>query len=334
MTRMLRRRYVLIAILCFAFLWQLLSKTTLTLPEFFRDTVTLSLGVLYEAFPFVILGTILSSIVQLYIPSSWLIRILPKQRFFRRATLSLSGSVLPVCECGNVPLARGLMMKGIAPQDALTFILAAPIINPVTALTTHQAFLHQPLLLPLRLGGAFIIANLIGWLFDTPTKKPITNDTFTHACKHSNLSNANTPKRKKTRLYDHISRFSQMFQNELLTLLPALIGGSLLAGIVQTTFPRTWLTSIATQPVLAIGVMILLAFVVSICANVDAFFALSLSSIFPMSAILAFLVFGPMIDLKMLALLKTTYTKKVLIQVSAIVFLCSYLIGLGAHYVL
>lgn len=299
------------------------------LPNILQDTLTLSLGVLYEALPFVFMGILISILIQTYLPQNTLLRILPKKPVLKRAVLSMSGTIMPVCECGNVPLARGLMIKGLRPQDVMTFLLAAPIINPITILTTTQAFSNDTSIVIIRVVAAFIIANGIGWLLHNVSKNELITDNFEAIChepSHKKL-------RKGLKKRHHIYILSEKFKEETEALLPSLVAGSVLAGVIQTIIPRSFLTSISTEPVLAILVMIVLAFVVSICANVDAFFALSLTGIFPMSAIIAFLVFGPMIDIKMLSLLKTTYTKKALATTTLFVFLGSFITGLAVHYV-
>jgi uncharacterized membrane protein YraQ (UPF0718 family) len=296
------------------------------IPLKLQDTVTLSLGILYEALPFVFLGIFLSVLIQRYVKSSLLLKYSPKNGFLRRAYLSIFGVFLPVCECGNVPLARGLISKGLRPPDVMTFLLAAPIINPVTIFTTVQAFPGASTVV-IRVLAAFFIANLIGWLFST-SKQTLTTPAFDAYCE-------DIPKRtnrRHTSVKNQLVNFSIDFRHEIESLLPSLIAGSLVAGLIQTMIPRSILISVSSEPVLAIVAMMVLAFVVSICANVDAFFALSLSSIFPMSAILAFLVFGPMVDIKMLALLKTTFTRQTLATMTLCVALCTLTLGLVVHY--
>jgi uncharacterized membrane protein YraQ (UPF0718 family) len=296
------------------------------LPLKVQDTLTLSFGVLYEALPFVFLGIILSVLIQRYVKSSFFLKLAPRNGFLRRAYLSVFGVFLPVCECGNVPLARGLMSKGLKPPDVMTFLLAAPIINPVTIFTTMQAF-PGATTVSIRVVGAFIIANVIGWLFTT-VKKPLTTPDFEAYCE-------DIPKRtnrRKMPFRTQLLNVSHDIRHESENLIPSLIAGSLVAGLIQTVIPRSILLSVSSEPVIAIAVMLLLAFVVSICANVDAFFALSLSAIFPMSAIIAFLVFGPMVDIKMLALLRTTFNKQTLATMTLLVALCTFTLGLVVHY--
>jgi uncharacterized membrane protein YraQ (UPF0718 family) len=302
---------------------------SLNLPDQLQDTITLALGILYEAIPFVFLGVCISILVQQYVSQDKLIKILPKKSWLRRPLLSVCGTFLPVCECGNVPLARGLMAKGLRPAEVMTFLFAAPIINPVTIYTTTQAFPADPSIVILRIIAAFIIANLIGTIFAKHTDKDLLTDTFQNYC-----SSHGVIEKKSAKFDEKIRHFAKSFVEEVSLLMPALLGGSIVAGIIQTTLPRNILQTISNEPVLAILALILLAFIISICANVDAFFALSLSTIFPASAIVAFLVFGPMIDIKMLALLKTTFKTNVLVYVSVFVFMSSLLTGLVVQYAL
>jgi len=306
------------------------SYTNISLPDKLQDTITLMLGIVYEALPFVIFGVLLSVFIGRYVGESVVHRVLPKKGWLRRPVLSLVGLFLPVCECGNIPLARGLIQKGLKPGEVLTFLFAAPIINPITIYTTSQAFSAEPEIVVIRVAAAFIIANFVGILFSRSRQKEMLTDDFHKSCElHAHLKTSN-----HSTLQKEINIIAKNFSEELLKLMPALVGGSLLAGLIQTMIPRTLLLSVTSEPVLAILAMLLLAFIVSICANVDAFFALSLSGIFPTSAIVAFLVFGPMIDIKILSMLRTTFRSWVLIVVSAVIFLLSFLVGLAVQYAL
>ncbi len=317
-------------LLCFGIFIQ--SVNTLNLPNAAQDTLTLTFGILYEALPFVFLGVLLSLLIQKYVSQATLLRFLPKKSFVRRVTLSLFGTFLPVCECGNVPMARGLLKKGLKPSEVMTFLFAAPIINPVTIYTTTQAFPTQPEIVVVRVIAAFLIANLLGFVYAKYKSEDVLTPEFENYCaKHP----VDTPKRfRRSSMRTKLTHFADSFAEEVSALLPALVGGSLVAGLIQTTLPREFLASISSQPVLAILALMVLAFVISICANVDAFFALSLSSIFPTSAIIAFLVFGPMVDIKMFALLSTTFKKHILLSITGLIFFACFVTGLVVQYAL
>lgn len=291
-----------------------------SLPDRLQDWITLSLSVMIEALPFVMLGICIAIIVQVWLPAERLLTYLPQQPLLRRASLSLLGIALPVCECGNVPLARGLLAKGLTPSESLVFLLAAPILNPVTIITTQQAFAGDVTILWARVFGGFAIANLVGWVYARRPAEELLTNTFVASCQA-----------------DHVQQSKQVaslaiFRREVQAMLPALVVGAGLAGLVQVLVSREVLVSLGSQPVWSVIVMVALAFIVSICSNVDAFFALAFRQTFMTGALVSFLTFGPMIDIKMLSLLRTTYRPSVLFQVSALVGLASIALGLVVNY--
>lgn len=306
---------------------RVLTVSSVELPGMLQDFITLSVSVIVESFPFVLLGIVLSILVQLWVPESWLMRILPRRPVLRRAVLSLLGFFLPVCECGNVPLSRGLVLKGVSASDSITFLLAAPILNPVTILTTHQAFGGDDGILIARLVGGFLIANILGWLFSRhPDQHQLLSSGFRAECvRHSGEAPTRGAGRRAVRSLD-------AFSHELGEMMPALLFGSMVAGFIQVLIPRDVLVALGANPVLSVLALMLLAFVISVCSNVDAFFVLSFGSTFLPGAIVAFLVFGPMIDIKMLALMRTTYRARTLVVMSLIVALLSALLGLAVNW--
>lgn len=294
---------------------------SIDLPKQVQDFITLSLGVIIEALPFVMLGLFFSIIVRLWLPNDWLLKYLPKQPFLRRALISLLGVFMPVCECGNVPLARGLLAKGLTPAESLTFLLAAPILNPVTIITTQQAFSDDNTVLIARILGGFLIANLIGWIYSSTWQDAMLRPEFIAICKEK--------KDNSNRLVEALN----FFKHETRSMMPALVIGAMVAGLIQVVVPRETILLLGNSPAWSVLVMAVLAFVVSICSSVDAFFALAFRGSFTSGSLVSFLTFGPMIDVKMLSLMRTTYRRNILLQVSLLVFLMSMLIGLVVNYV-
>lgn len=209
--------------------------------------------------------------------------------------------------------------------------LAAPIINPVTLLATASAFCFvDPSVVWVRMAGALSIANLVGGLialhnnqtallskgfYDTLCETGETHDDHHHAS----------------------SKWREgivVFRDEVSLMLKVLCVGAVIAGLTQVFVPRGVLATVGGHPVLSILAMVALAFVVSICANVDAFFALAYADTFTAGSLAAFLIFGPMVDIKMLAMMKTTYTTRLLAVVTVVVALSSVLIGLLVNYAL
>src|SRR5215211_4251661 len=303
----------------------------LSLPSELQDFTTLALSIVVEALPFVILGALVSVIVRLFAPMQRILQLLPKRPLLRRLSISLFGTFMPVCECGNVPVARGLMVRGLSVAESTTFLLAAPIINPVTLLTTSQAFRLDPSITWLRMLGALLIANLVGGLVALyKDQTELVSKGF-----YNTLCGVEAPDDHHDH-HDHdhehhrVSKKWQegivVFRDEVSLMLKMLCLGAVIAGLTQVFVPRDVLTSLGGQPFFSILAMIALAFIISICSNVDAFFALAYSNTFTTGSIVAFLVFRPMIDIKMLAMMRTTYKVRLLAIVTLLVTLSSVLI--------
>ncbi|GAB3603354.1 permease [Microbacterium aureliae] len=293
------------------------------LPTRAQDGLTLAVSVLIESLPFVALGVILSIVVQVWVPPGVIERWMPRRAWARRAVLSLLGMFIPVCECGNVPFARGLLMRGFTVPETMAFLIAAPIVNPIVIITTHAAFGFDDGILVLRLLGGYAIANLIGWLYSRhPSPDALLTDRFRDTC----VLVTHEPGSRWRRTL-------AQFAIELRAVMPALVIGSAIAGAVQVLVPREALLAIGSNPALSIVAMIALAMVVSICSNVDSFFALSFASTFTPGSILAFLLVGPLVDVKMLALLRTTFTTRTLAGIVAVVILFAFALAVGVNLV-
>lgn len=293
------------------------------MPTPLQDFLTFLISIVVEALPFVVLGIMVSVAVQVWLPEGWLLRRLPKCRWVRQVTISLLGVFVPVCECGNVPLARGLLVQGLSASESLVFLLAAPVLNPVTIITTQQAFANDPVVLAGRMAGGFVIANMVGWVFMKRRRDELLQPDFIKTCQIS--------RRIHERRW---VRSLELFRHEASHMLPALLFGAAVAALVQVAVPREILLTLGSNPAWSIAAMLALAFVISICSNVDAFFALAFKDTFTAGSLVSFLVFGPMIDIKLLSLMRTTYQPKVLMQVSLLVLLMAAAIGLGVNYVL
>ncbi len=292
------------------------------LPNWLQDLVTISLSIIIEALPFVLLGIGVAVLIRVWLPSGVIFKYLPHRPLLRRACVSLYGMFLPVCECGNVPVARTLLSKGLDKSDSLVFLLSAPILNPITILTTQQAFVNDPAIVVARVIGGFIIANTIGWIFARHSDKQLLRSEFIAYChtEHNHTTNK--------------CMASLLFvKQEVIAMMPALLFGAFCAGIIQTVVPRDILLGLGSDPVLSVVAMVVLAFVVSICSNVDSFFALAFRNTFTTGSLVSFLTFGPMIDVKMLSLMRTTYRPIVLWQISLCVALMSVTLGLVVNYV-
>jgi len=286
-----------------------------------QDFFTLLLSVLIEALPFLVIGVGLSVIIQTFVTTKLFTRIIPKNRILRRLSMSLLGVFAPVCECGNVPVARSLLLRGVKPADVITFLLAAPIINPITIAATAIAFSYDPAFVWWRVAMAFVVAQVIAICFQRLRPETVLESKFLAVCK--------TP-------HDHpktVRSMSAHYLSEFWLMLSMLCLGAAIAAAVQVFVPREILETMAANPLIAILAMIAFGIIISVCSSVDAFVALAYASTFHPAALLAFLVVGPMVDIKMIALLKTTFRTRAIALMAGLIVGLTMVLSLGVWVV-
>ena len=364
------------------------------------------LSILLEALPFVLIGTIVSSLIEIFVSREWLTEHLPKRSWFAFLVAGLAGIIFPICECAIVPVMRRLVKKGMPVGVAVTFMLATPTINPVVLLSTRFAFLNN-FYFPLLRGvfgylTAIAVGLLITFLSDKEELKTAgavwqgeagkhdhdaeeteyeescacghshghgkhqhggydhddeteheescacghshghgkhqhnedsvvvteTGDEHDHehgaacSCGHVHATRRDKPLQIVKSILDHTS-------HELYEVGRFLILGVLISAAMQTFVPKQYFLALSQNPALSITAMMLLAFVLSLCSEADAFVAASFQGGLPNSAILAFLLFGPMMDIKNMLMLTQGFRMKFIIRliltIAVVVFIFSSL---------
>ena len=265
------------------------------------------LGLFFEALPFLLLGALVSGLLSAA-PS--LGRRLARRASGRPALLlaPLGGFLLPVCECGVVPVARRLWQLGTPLPVAAGFLLAGPVLNPIGVGSTSFAFAHQPAIAIWRFGLTFAVALAVGLLLRRwRLVRPVTDSEA------SATIDEQPPPGAATAWRTGLLRTSEHAYADFLNLAPFFIAGTLVAALVQTLVPQSTVTGFAGGPSLAVVAMMGLAVVLSVCSTVDAFIALGFSAMFPPGAVVAFLVFGAMVDLKSVLLYSSTFPRPVVL---------------------
>ncbi len=290
-----------------------------------QDFFTFYSGIVVESLPFILLGVIISALFGVFITPDKLVSLIPKNKFLGHILLSMLGILMPVCECGNIPVARSLMMKKMSIPHVVTFLLAAPIINPITLFSTFEAFNFDRSYVVIRLVSALFISITFGLLISLfkDQNKLLEQKFYQEVCDHDHSHNKN-----------RLEEFFNIILREFWSITKMMLLGALLASIFQVFVPRDAITQIGSHGTISVLVMILLAFSISICSNVDAFFALSFEGVFSKGSIISFLVFGPMIDIKILTMLRSTFSSKLLVLMSVYVFLVSFIIGTLVNYLM
>ncbi|MNO51718.1 putative permease [compost metagenome] len=281
------------------------------------------LGILLEALPFVLVGAILSSLLHLYVSEEMLGKWIPRNPFIGIVFACLLGLVFPICECGMIPLIRRLIQKGMPVYIAVVFILSGPILNPVVYAATYMAFRLYPEMVYARMGLAFFVAAAIGlMIFFTWRSNPLklSLSRMDNSPAHSTEHNS----RKWKAIFVHAA-------DEVFEMGKYLIIGCLLTAGIQSFVARESLTAIGSGPVSSYVFMMGFAFVLSLCSTSDAFVASTFMHSFSSGSLLAFLVFGPMLDFKnllmLLSVFKTKFVLYLAFLICTVVFIGSALTG-------
>jgi uncharacterized membrane protein YraQ (UPF0718 family) len=265
--------------------------------ELFLQMNTIFISILIEALPFILLGVLISGIIQIFVTEEMMARIIPKNKIFAVFSAAFIGAIFPACECGIVPITRRLMAKGVPLYAAIPFMLTGPVINPIVLFSTYIAFGNNWDMVLYRGGIALLVALIVGGLLSIQFKdSQLKNDVADHVHRKS-------LKGKFIGMLKHSI-------DELFSVGKFLILGAFVAALIQTTVKTSTLLDIGQGPLSSNLVMMGLAYVLSLCSEADAFVAASFRSTFSTGSLVAFLVFGPMLDIKNTLMLLGTFKSK------------------------
>jgi uncharacterized protein len=302
------------------------------------------LSILFEGVPFMFIGTLLSGIIDAFVPSETMEKILPRNQIAAIALSGLLGAVFPMCECGVVPVIRRLIRKGLPISCALTYLLAAPIVNPIVALSTFAAFRgqHPGMVTLMRLLLGFGVACVCGLIVHRiPSRALLNRPMLASLRKQPALSRVRAqhvhepalagvssernlvfpiiPAEEIVHLHEEAheeKRFGQKVVGaircaafDFLDVGFYLIIGAAIASVFNTAINKEVLLPLATNHLLSITGMMVLAGLLSLCSTSDAFIAANFLT-FPVTAKLAFMVFGPMMDMKLLFMYGLVFKKR------------------------
>ncbi|WP_300257462.1 permease [Clostridium sp.] len=284
-------------------------------------------SIVIEALPFILIGAVLASFMQVYISNNIFNKIISKNKLLGSIQAGVVGVFLPVCECATVPITKGLLNKKVPFNVAITYMLAAPIVNPLTILSTYYAFDGNIKVVLLRVGVGFLIAVIAGLLMlclSGENNILIENiDSELQGKCLCGCSEIYDNSSKPIRLLKHISL-------EFYDIGKYFIVGATLAAIFQTFVPREIIFCFENSAVLSIIMLMAFSFLISLCSEADAFVASTFMNRFSLGSIMGFLIIGPMIDLKntimLFSIFKKSFVIKLLFVVFSLCFIASALI--------
>lgn len=271
---------------------------------------TVFVSVMVQAAPFLVFGVVLSAVIAVYVPRSFWARALPRHPALAVPAAGLAGVVLPGCECGSVPIAGSLIRRGVTPAAALAFLLAAPAINPIVLTATAVAFPANPEMVVARGVASLIVAVLMGWLW-------------------LRLGKAEWIKLPHRPDLDDLSRgraFWAACRHDIMHAGGFLVLGAAAAATINVVVPEAWLQSLAGNAVLSVLALAVLAVLLSLCSEADAFVAASLSQ-FSLTSRLVFLVVGPMVDLKLISMQAGVFGRSFMARFAPTTFVLAVVVG-------
>lgn len=282
------------------------------------ELCTCYIGILLQALPFLLMGVILSSLIQVYLSEEWIKKVFPKD--LKKGLLFgvVGGFFLPVCDCVSIPVFKSLVKKGIPIPAALTFMTAAPLINPVAILSTYYAYPGRRSMVIARVGLGICCAVLIGLCFKKESLHHLFEVDKQRGCGGGH--------------HHHHQQFILTCREEFFEIIGYLLVGIALATIFQTVLEPYegyfFHQGIVGEMLLMMG----LAFGLSLCSSSDAVVGKSIGAGFSNIAVMSFLVFGPMLDIKNVLLLSAHFTKKFVLKLSLAIFLvCLGVMGVAAY---
>jgi uncharacterized membrane protein YraQ (UPF0718 family) len=284
-------------------------------PVALRTWTTVFVAIVVQALPFLVLGVLVSGAITALVSPVVLERLLPRSALLAVPCAALAGTALPGCECASVPIAGRLTARGVQPAAAVAFMLAAPAVNPIVLVATAVAFPGQPRMVLARFLGSLLTSIVVGLIWSRVGGEAWVERT------RERLAGGGGPR---------WLAFSSAARHDLWDAGGWLVVGAAAAATLQVVVPRSLLLGVAGEPVLAVVALGGLAVLLAICSEADAFVAASLRE-FSLTARLVFLVVGPAVDVKLIAMQSGVFGRRFAARFAPLTFVvavvCALVVG-------
>lgn len=326
-------------------------------------------SIVLEAIPFMLIGSLVGGFIEAFVSRERMATLLPRKGALTVLIAAGAGVVFPVCKCAVVPVVRRLIGKGLPFSAAIAYLLGGPIVNPIVAASTALAYAFDWHIVLLRLGLGYGLAVIIGmlmgrWFTGNGAIKDnlgaLNNNPSPCGChhnplepehheEHSRLSKANEINTIKTgetnggpcgchhaaseRWDDKVGAAFTHAMDDFLAVGHYLVIGAFIAALAQTYIDRSSFLSLTSVPVLSVVLMMALAILLNLCSEADAFIAASFQGLIPIPAQIAFLLTGPMFDLKLLLMYQSVFKRRAIIVLAALILAGVLVIAVGLEMI-
>jgi len=277
------------------------------------------LAIMIEALPFMLIGSLAGGLIEVFVPVAWVERVVRQHRIRAVFLAGAMGLLLPVCECAIVPVIRRLLGKGVPLAAALSFLLAGPIVNGIVAVSTAIAYSYDWMVPAIRLGCGYGIAVVIGlvvgrWFNRESGLLPEWGRALPSGCGHEGCGHTHATTRRV-----RLRHALEHARDDFFGVGPFLVVGAFIAALVRSVVPMDIFSHLLATPWQAILIMMAMAILLNLCSEADAFIAASFRGILPGSAQMAFMVLGPMFDIKLLLMYLTVFRKRLIVTLAVAV---------------
>ena len=290
--------------------------------DIIKNISIIFISIFLESLPFLLLGALISSVIETYVSNEKMAKLIPKNKILGSLVGVFLGFFLPACDCAVIPVTKRLLKKKVPINVAVSFMLASPIINPVVLLSTYYAFYKtNPNIFWYRLIFGIIIALVIGIIMGIIfNNKQVIKNNIDEECEHCHHNH-------KHSLKNDLLSISKHTAYDMFEVVKYLMFGALIASMVQVLLPRDILTTFNSNQVLSIFTLMVFAYLISLCSTSDSFVGKSLLTIFNEQSILAYLLLGPMIDIKNTLVLAGNYKKSFILTLISLIFITIFIVS-------
>ena len=314
-----------------------------------RDIAIYFTTIMLEAIPFLLLGALISAIIEEFVSEERISKMIPKNRVLGSLVGIFLGLFIPACDCAVIPIAMRLKKKKVPTNVIVSFMLASPIISPVVLLSTFFAFgetekmllfgLEMPKLFVYRTIFGILVALVVGIILDIICKDAVLKEEIyehhhhhhdhehIHTCNHHHEGCSCSHHEKETGPLGRVKNIINIMYGDFMGIISYMAVGALLAATMQILLPISNIGGIVQNKYISTFIMMLLAFALSLCSTSDAFIARTFMNSLSKNSILAFILLGPMIDIKNTIVLNKSFNKKFVIVLIGSIFLTVYLIS-------
>ena len=316
-----------------------------------RDIAIYFTTIMLEAIPFLLLGALISAIIEEFVSEERISKMIPKNRVLGSLVGIFLGLFIPACDCAVIPIAMRLKKKKVPTNVIVSFMLASPIISPVVLLSTFFAFgetekmllfgLEMPKLFVYRTIFGVLVALVVGIILDIICKDAVLKEEtyehhhhhhdhehiHIHTCNHHHEGCSCSHHEKETGPLGRVKNIINIMYGDFMGIISYMAVGALLAATMQILLPISNIGGIVQNKYISTFIMMLLAFALSLCSTSDAFIARTFMNSLSKNSILAFILLGPMIDIKNTILLNKSFNKRFVIVLVASIFITVYLIS-------